>query len=59
MGHFPFLQIKLKFQWVITTKFNIAPSVLNGQLSCWMGLCPHPNHSYLDQEIWVNVTPLQ
>ncbi len=34
MGHFPFITNKLKFQWVILSKFNIAISVVNGPLFC-------------------------
>ncbi len=32
---FHFLSIKLKFQWVILFKFNIAISVVNGPFFCW------------------------
>ncbi len=34
MGHFPFLLQKLKFQWGIFSKFNIAISVVNGAFFC-------------------------
>ncbi len=37
MGHFPFLLIKLKFQWAILSKFNIAISVVNRPFYCSMG----------------------
>ncbi len=40
-GHFPFLLIKLKFQWPILSKFNISISVVNGPFYCSMCQWPH------------------
>ncbi len=36
MGHFPFLLIKLKFQWAILSKFNIVILLVNGPFFCSM-----------------------
>ncbi len=48
MGHFLFFLIKMKFQWAIISKFNIAISVVNGSFFCSMCQCPmaphYPNH---------------
>ncbi len=41
MGHFPFLLIKLKFQWAILSKFNIAISIVSGLIFCSMCRWPH------------------
>ncbi len=40
MGHFPFLLIKVQFQWAILSKLNIAISVVNMPFFCSM--CDDP-----------------
>ncbi len=60
MGHFPFLLIKLKFQWAIISQFNIAISVINWPffwIMCLQPMAPHyPNHYML--QITLNILTL-